>query len=86
MRYREFIKDKNHTHISATSWSSLTGFVHFMGRNKIAEVERIHRPNTEWADWWIKYVDRDPKVLKRQVNNTISISLRIFLINFCVFI
>ena len=49
-----------------------------MGRNKIAEVERIHRPNTEWADWWITYIDRDPKVLKRQVNNAISIYLRIF--------
>jgi len=64
--YRQLIKDKDHVHINSTCWSSLTGYVHYLGREGIAKVEEVDRPGTEWKDWWIEYIDRDPAVLRRQ--------------------
>lgn len=64
--YRQLIKDKDHVHLNSTCWSSLTGYVHFLGREGIAKVEQVEREWTEWKDWWIEYIDRDPAVLRRQ--------------------
>lgn len=30
--YQEYIKDKNHYHMNATRWTTLTGFVMFLGK------------------------------------------------------
>ena len=58
--YQEYIKDKNHYHINATKWETLTGFVMFLGRTGTCEVEPSE------TGWYIKYIDRSPETLARQ--------------------
>jgi len=60
--YQEYIKDRNHLHMNATKWTTLTGFINWMARKKICEVE-----NTE-KGWFITYIDNGPESLQRQEN------------------
>lgn len=53
--YNEYIQDKEHTHMNATRWVTLTDFVHYLGKAGLAEV----RDSEEGL--WIKYIDRDPE-------------------------
>lgn len=67
--YQEYIKDKDHVHMSGTSWTSLTGFVTFLGRSGMAKVdtEGTHVWNgEERPTWWVEYIDRDPKTVAKQ--------------------
>lgn len=57
--YQEYIKDKNHLHMNSTRWSTLTGFVHWMGRKGICTVEHTEK------GLFITYIDRDPETLLR---------------------
>jgi DNA/RNA-binding protein KIN17 len=38
--YQEYIKDRHHTHLSATRWNSVAGFVRFLGQKGIAQVKK----------------------------------------------
>ncbi|XP_065909582.1 DNA/RNA-binding protein KIN17-like isoform X2 [Dysidea avara] len=58
--YNEYIQNKEHIHMNATRWLSLTGFVKFLGRTGICDVEPTPK------GWFIKYIDRDPETIKRQ--------------------
>lgn len=58
--YQEYIKDKDHYHMNATRWSTLTGFVMWLGRNGLCEVESTPK------GWYITYIDRSPEALARQ--------------------
>ncbi|RWS27145.1 hypothetical protein B4U80_01281 [Leptotrombidium deliense] len=60
--YQEYIKDRNHLHMNATRWVTLTGFVKWMGRKGICNVDLTEK------GWFITYIDRDPETLKRQEN------------------
>ena len=57
--YQEYIKDRNHLHMNATRWTSLTGFVKWMGRMGICTVEHTEK------GFFITYIDRDPETLLR---------------------
>lgn len=46
--------------MNSTIWSSLTSFVQYLGKTGQCIVDRGEK------HWYIKYVDRDPKVLARQ--------------------
>ena len=59
--YQEYISDKQHLHMNATKWSTLTEFVKHLGREGLAEVTETEK------GWFIQYIDRDPEVLARQV-------------------
>lgn len=58
--YQEFIQDKNHLHMNATRWVTLTEFVKHLGRSGIARVDETDK------GWFIAWVDNSPKALAKQ--------------------
>lgn len=58
--YQEYISHKEHVHMNATKWPSLTEFAKFLGREGICRVEEdekgIH----------VSWVDNSPEALRRQ--------------------
>ncbi|KAI1280699.1 DNA/RNA-binding protein KIN17 [Halotydeus destructor] len=60
--YQEYIKNREHVHMNATRWVTLTGLCKWMGRKGIATVEENEK------GWFITYIDRDPETLKKQEN------------------
>eukprot|EP00299_Pterocystis_sp_00344_P010598 c4773_g1_i1.p1 GENE.c4773_g1_i1~~c4773_g1_i1.p1 ORF type:complete len:485 (+),score=117.50 c4773_g1_i1:37-1455(+) len=57
--YNEYIHDRHHVHMNATAWSSLSGFVQFLGRHGYCKVDETPK------GWYIAYIDRDPEVLAK---------------------
>lgn len=58
--YQEMIKDRNHVHMKATCWTTLSGFVQYLGKTGKAIIEEAPR------GWYITYVETDPDVLEKQ--------------------
>jgi DNA/RNA-binding protein KIN17 len=58
--YQEYISDKNHLHMNATKWLSLTGYVQYLGREGKCIVDETEK------GWYITYIDRDPETIARQ--------------------
>jgi DNA/RNA-binding protein KIN17 len=58
--YQEYISNKEHVHLNATKWPSLTEFAKFLGREGICRVEEddkgIH----------VAWIDNSPEALRRQ--------------------
>lgn len=50
--YQEYISHKEHLHMNATRWMSLTGFVKWLGREGKCIVEETEK------GWFITYIDR----------------------------
>jgi DNA/RNA-binding protein KIN17 len=59
MVYQEYIKDRQHIHMNATTWATLNDFVKYLGREGICTVEETER------GWFITYIDRSPETLTR---------------------
>lgn len=58
--YQEYISDRNHLHMNATRWVTLTGFVKWMGRTGKCIVDETEK------GWFITYIDRDPDTIAAQ--------------------
>ncbi|SCV69604.1 BQ2448_2624 [Microbotryum intermedium] len=58
--YQEFISDKNHLHMNATRFTSLTEFAKHLGREGIAHVDENEK------GWWVSWIDTSPRALARQ--------------------
>lgn len=58
--YNEYISFKEHIHMNATKWETLTGFIKWLGREGYCKVDQTEK------GWFIQYIDRDPMVLARQ--------------------
>ncbi|CEG42258.1 Protein containing a U1-type Zn-finger and implicated in RNA splicing or processing [Plasmopara halstedii] len=58
--YNEYIADKLHVHMNATRWTTLSGFVQYLGRSGKCVVDETEK------GWHIQYIDRDPKAIARQ--------------------
>lgn len=58
--YQEYIQDKNHLHMNATRWVSLTEFIKYLGRTGIVHVDETEK------GWYIAWIDNDPKTLAKQ--------------------
>ena len=58
--YQEYIQDKNHLHMNATRWVTLTEFIKYLGRAGIAHVDETDK------GWFIAWIDRSPKALEKQ--------------------
>ncbi|KAF3925827.1 hypothetical protein ABW20_dc0102787 [Dactylellina cionopaga] len=58
--YQEYIHHKEHIHMNATKWSSLSEFIKAMGREGICRVEENEK------GLFVSYVDRSPEALARQ--------------------
>ena len=59
--YQEYISNKEHIHMNATRWSSLTEFAKYLGREGICRVEDV-----EGKGLHIAWIDNSPDALKRQ--------------------
>lgn len=58
--YQEYIRDKEHVHMNATRWSSLTEFAKFLGREGICRVEEGER------GLQIQWIDNSPEAVARK--------------------
>ena len=59
--YNEYIRDRNHTHLNATRWVTLTGFVMHLGKSGKCKVEESPK------GWYISYLETDPEQLAKDV-------------------
>eukprot|EP00794_Sanderia_malayensis_P006100 gene6100-6804_t len=58
--YQEYISDREHTHMNATQWETLTEFVKWLGREGHCVVDETPK------GWYITYIDKDPAVIEKQ--------------------
>ncbi len=58
--YQEYISNKEHIHMNATKWPSLTEFAKFLGREGICRVEETDKGIQ------IAWIDNSPEALRRQ--------------------
>lgn len=64
--YQEYIlNDRDHIHMNATRWTSLTAFVKFLGLNGHVKVERDGGDDDE-LNFTIALIDRSPQAVQRQ--------------------
>lgn len=60
--YQEVIQDKEHVHMNATKWATLTDFVQYLGKTGKCVVEETER------GWYVTFIERDPTILAQQEN------------------
>lgn len=58
--YQEYIANKEHIHMNATKWPSLSEFAKFLGREGICRVEETEK------GLFISWIDNSPEALRRQ--------------------
>lgn len=58
--YQEYIAHKDHLHMNATKWLTLSDFVKHLGRDGTCTVDETEK------GWYVAYIDRSPEVLERQ--------------------
>ncbi|GAA5984716.1 hypothetical protein JCM10908_003472 [Rhodotorula pacifica] len=61
--YQEYITDKNHLHMNATRFLSLTEFAKHLGRTGICHVDETEK------GWWIQWIDNSPRALAKAEAN-----------------
>ncbi|XP_073832905.1 kin17 DNA and RNA binding protein [Musca autumnalis] len=58
--YQEYIADKNHIHMNATRWLTLSDYVKWLGRTGQVVADETEK------GWYVTYIDRSPEALERQ--------------------
>ncbi|KAJ1729959.1 hypothetical protein LPJ61_003267 [Coemansia biformis] len=58
--YQEIVADRQHLHMNATSWDTLSEFVKHLGRSGKCRVEDSER------GWMVSWIDTSPEALARQ--------------------
>ncbi|XP_077565624.1 DNA/RNA-binding protein KIN17 [Stigmatopora nigra] len=58
--YNEYISDREHIHMNATRWETLTVFTKWLGREGLCKVDETPK------GWYVQYIDRDPETIRRQ--------------------
>ncbi|XP_075064695.1 DNA/RNA-binding protein KIN17 [Mixophyes fleayi] len=58
--YNEYISHREHIHMNATQWETLTDFTKWLGREGLCKVDETPK------GWYIQYIDRDPETIQRQ--------------------
>ncbi|XP_059703829.1 DNA/RNA-binding protein KIN17-like [Haemorhous mexicanus] len=58
--YNEYISHREHIHMNATRWETLTDFTKWLGREGLCRVDETPK------GWYIQYIDRDPETIRRQ--------------------
>lgn len=65
--YQEYISSKEHVHMNATRWASLTEFAKYLGREGICRVEEEEADaNGRGGGLMISWIDNSPEALRRQ--------------------
>ncbi|KAJ3283034.1 hypothetical protein HDU76_008541 [Blyttiomyces sp. JEL0837] len=58
--YQEYISDRNHIHMNATRWNSLSEFAKAMAREGLVEVDETEK------GVFVRWIDNSPEALARQ--------------------
>ncbi|NWR24064.1 KIN17 protein, partial [Emberiza fucata] len=58
--YNEYVSHREHIHMNATRWETLTDFTKWLGREGLCRVDETPK------GWYIQYIDRDPETIRRQ--------------------
>ncbi|XP_046975551.1 DNA/RNA-binding protein KIN17 [Vanessa cardui] len=58
--YQDYIANRDHLHMNATQWETLTEFVKWLGREGKCTVDETEK------GWFVTYVDRDPATIAAQ--------------------
>lgn len=58
--YQEYIADKNHVHMNATRWLTLSDYVKWLGRTGQVVADETEK------GWFVTYIDRSPEAMERQ--------------------
>jgi len=58
--YQEVIADKQHIHMNATRWASLSDFVMYLGKKGLAKVDETER------GWYVQFIENDASILARK--------------------
>ncbi|KAI9474536.1 hypothetical protein H4R22_004012 [Coemansia sp. RSA 1290] len=58
--YQEIVADRQHLHMNATRWNTLSDFVKYLGREGKCKVEDSER------GWMIEWIDTSPEALARK--------------------
>ncbi|NP_001087479.1 Kin17 DNA and RNA binding protein S homeolog [Xenopus laevis] len=58
--YNEYIGHREHVHMNATQWETLTDFTKWLGREGYCKVDETPK------GWYIQYIDRDPETIRKQ--------------------
>jgi DNA/RNA-binding protein KIN17 len=61
--YNEYIQDKEHSHMNATKWETLSGFIQYLGRTGKVKVEESDK------GLYITWIDRNPEAMARAEKN-----------------
>ncbi|GAA5868556.1 hypothetical protein JCM3774_005427 [Rhodotorula dairenensis] len=61
--YQEYITDKNHLHMNATRFLSLTEFCKHLGRTGVCHVDETEK------GWWVQWIDTSPRALAKAEAN-----------------
>lgn len=67
--YCEYVAHKEHYHMNATQWTTLTQYVNWLGEQGICEVDfQDDGTNAQGnrGGWYIKLIDRDPETERRK--------------------
>ncbi|CBY32777.1 unnamed protein product [Oikopleura dioica] len=59
--YNEYIMDRDHIHMNATKWLTLSEFTEWLGKEGYAECDY-----QDGKGWFLAYIDRDPQTLARK--------------------
>lgn len=68
--YNEYIQDKDHVHMNATRWVTLSGFVGTLGKAGIVKVDE-----DEQGHLWIQWIDNRPETLAKHVSDSTGVHL-----------
>ncbi|CAH2062153.1 unnamed protein product, partial [Iphiclides podalirius] len=58
--YQDYISNRDHLHMNATQWETLTDFVKWLGREGKCVVDETEK------GWFVTYIDRDPATIAAQ--------------------
>ncbi|XP_039762421.1 DNA/RNA-binding protein KIN17 [Pararge aegeria] len=58
--YQDYISNRDHLHMNATQWETLTDFVKWLGREGKCVVDETEK------GWFVAYIDRDPATIAAQ--------------------
>eukprot|EP00537_Pseudo-nitzschia_pungens_P007821 CAMPEP_0172368664 /NCGR_PEP_ID=MMETSP1060-20121228/28621_1 /TAXON_ID=37318 /ORGANISM="Pseudo-nitzschia pungens, Strain cf. cingulata" /LENGTH=479 /DNA_ID=CAMNT_0013093335 /DNA_START=42 /DNA_END=1484 /DNA_ORIENTATION=+ len=64
--YQELIADKQHIHMNATHWTTLTEFVQYLGKSGKCVVEENQMDGN--GGWYVSYIERDSGILARRAS------------------
>lgn len=66
--YNEYIANKEHVHMNATKWPSLTEFAKYLGREGICRVEEDEKDDGRGGagGLTVSWIDNSPEALRRQ--------------------